>query len=59
MKESQEISAILEYFHSMIGSTAEAWSYCSSRWDSDMLQHSAGISWKLIVTQLAKKFLAS
>jgi hypothetical protein len=29
---------MLEYFCCMIGNTAEAWSYCSSRSDNDMLQ---------------------
>jgi hypothetical protein len=33
-----KISAILKYFHCMIGNTADAWSHCSSRSDSGMLQ---------------------
>jgi hypothetical protein len=37
-KEIQKVRAILEYFRCMIGNTAEAWSYCSSRSDCDMLR---------------------
>jgi hypothetical protein len=37
-KEIKRVRAILEYFHCMIGNTAEALSCCSSRTDSDMLQ---------------------
>jgi hypothetical protein len=28
----------LEYYHCMIGNTAEVWSYCSLRSDGDMLR---------------------
>jgi hypothetical protein len=38
----QKERAILEYFRCMIGNIAEAWSYCSSRSDSDMLQCYSG-----------------
>jgi hypothetical protein len=38
MRGIQNVRAILEYFRCMIGNTAEAWSYCSSRSDSDMLR---------------------
>jgi hypothetical protein len=34
----QKVRAILECFRCVIGNTAEAWSYCSSRSDSDMLR---------------------
>jgi hypothetical protein len=38
MKKMKRISAVLGYFCCMIGNTTEAWSYCSSRTDSDMLK---------------------
>jgi hypothetical protein len=37
-REIQKVRAILEYFHCMIDNTAEAWSYCSTGSDGDMLQ---------------------
>jgi hypothetical protein len=37
-KESEKVRAVLEYFHFMIGNSAEAWSCSSSRSDGDMLR---------------------
>jgi hypothetical protein len=36
--ETQKVRAVVEYFLCMIGSTAEAWSYCSSVSDRDLLR---------------------
>jgi hypothetical protein len=37
-KEIRKAWTIMEYFRCMIGNTAEAWSYCSSRSNGDMLR---------------------
>jgi hypothetical protein len=38
MNEIYKVKAILEYVRCIIGNTAEAWSYCSSRSDGKMLR---------------------